>query len=106
MLGYGGINGSDPARYALRSASPFSPAAMVPTAISVMGLSLVLFLPLIVPIDVFAAEREVRIGDFIRDLYYCTVAALLLFVFVLGPFAYFFRRQGVGVVGGITYSRS
>ena len=76
------------------SASPFSPAAMVPTTISVLGLSLVLFLPLIVPVDVFAAEREVHIGDFIRDLYYCTVAALLLFVLLLGPFAFFFHRQG------------
>ena len=69
-------------------------ASLIPTTIAIMGLSLVLFLPIIVPVDVFAAEREVRIGDFIRDLYFCTVAALYLFIFFLGPFAFFFYRGG------------
>jgi hypothetical protein len=66
--------------------------SIVPSTISIIGLSLVLLYAGLIPIDVFAAERVVHIGNFIRDLYYITVSALLVIVFGGVPFAYFYAN--------------
>jgi hypothetical protein len=64
--------------------------SILPTTVSIIGVALVLLFGGLVGIDVFAAERVVHIGDFIRDLYYITVSGLLCIVFGAVPFAYFF----------------
>ena len=64
--------------------------SILPTTVSIVGLSLVLLYAGLIPIDVFAAERVIHIGDFIRDLYYITVSTLLCVVFGAVPFAYFY----------------
>ena len=65
---------------------------ILPTTVSIVGLSLVLLYAGLIPIDVFAAERVVHIGNFIRDLYYITVSCLMGFIFGAVPFAYFYTN--------------
>jgi len=67
--------------------------SVLSTTVSIIGLSLVLLYSGLIPIDVFAAERVVHIGHFIRDLYYITSAGLLGIVFVAVPFAYFYTSS-------------
>jgi LMBR1 domain-containing protein 1 len=82
-------------------------AELLPTIVTVIGLSLTMFCIFLIPLDIYSVSSSVNSsgdsiinpevlklrGDVIRVLYYILYTSILVFAFIIIPFAYFYYEE-------------
>jgi LMBR1 domain-containing protein 1 len=76
--------------------------AKIPVLVTILGLLAICFCLFLIPVDIFNVSQQedpTRHSVIIKWVYYGSYLTLLIFAFVLIPFAYFFFEEGDEEVG-------